>query len=113
MLNLSLPAGTTKYAVAYVCPSNFGLGIFPEPVSEFVIEATVQDGAAFTADCLGAFPLAQEDAATGSVNASAIAGTTQVQVFACAMRHSAAKALAAYAALSCSGAAVGSQGFVC
>lgn len=45
---LTLPAGTTKYAVAYVCPTMFSLG----SGFEFVIEATVQDGSAYSVSCM-------------------------------------------------------------
>jgi len=71
MLNFVLPTGTTKYAIAYVCP------LFND---EFVFEATVQDGTVFTMSCPD-FSTPILGAATGSVNASAIAGTTNVAIF--------------------------------
>ncbi|HXB20624.1 MAG TPA: hypothetical protein VNV88_04535 [Candidatus Solibacter sp.] len=68
-LTLVLPQGTTKYAVAWVCP------LFNE---EFVIEATLQDATAFTAVCRETQPAL--GIATGSANASLIAGATNMRV---------------------------------
>ena len=67
-LSLTLPTGTTKYGIAYVCP------VFND---EFVIEATTQDAMALNVSCPG--PSASTlGLATGSVDASAIAGATNV-----------------------------------
>ena len=60
-LVLSLPSGTTNFAVAYVC------GTFEE-----VLEATTADGASFTEPCWGPFKPPQTGALTGSVDISAI-----------------------------------------
>jgi len=66
-----LPPGTTNYAVAYVCPLN----------SVLVLEASAQDGAEVTLACPLALPFPSGfGAATGSLNASAIAGATMVLV---------------------------------
>ncbi len=73
-LTLSVPNGTTNYAVAYVCPTWQGMG----PVNpENVIEATVADGVAYTVSCYAA---PATGTVTGSANASAIAGTANISV---------------------------------
>ncbi len=68
-VTLTLPEGTARYGIAYVCP--------PPPfdfiasVNEFVIEATVEDGLAFTLSC--SVPARQDRATvTVSVDASGI-----------------------------------------
>jgi hypothetical protein len=69
-LFLTLPSGTTKYGIAYVC-SAFN--------DEFVFEATTQDATVLTLSCPSAASLTL-GAATGSVDASAITGATNVFV---------------------------------
>jgi hypothetical protein len=69
-VNLVLPTGTTKYAIAYVC-AGFS--------DEFIFEATVQDSAALTVSCPG-FGTSNLGMATGSVDASAIPGVTNVDI---------------------------------
>lgn len=67
-LFLTLPTGTTKYGIAYVCSALN---------DEFVFEATTQDATTLTLSCLPAAP-STLGAATGSVDASAITGATNV-----------------------------------
>jgi hypothetical protein len=68
VLSLTLPSGTTRYGIAYVCAA------FND---EFVIEATTQDVMAFTVSCPG--PRSPTlGTATGSVDASAIPGVATV-----------------------------------
>jgi len=74
-LTVMIPSGTQKYAIAYVCPPVPGFG--NTVTSESIIEATIADGSAYTISCLGALPTGT---ATGNVNASAIAGATNVLV---------------------------------
>jgi hypothetical protein len=74
-LTLTLPTGTTKFAVAYVCPPIVLPGLTTN--NEFVVEATMQDGPAFTASCAG-IPAAS--AVSGSVNPSLIPGTSDVRI---------------------------------
>ena len=68
-LVVNLPAGVSRYTLAYVC------SVFPD---EFIIQATKQDGTAFNASCAG---LTNQDLLTGSVDASQIAGATEVDVW--------------------------------
>ncbi|HEY6308129.1 MAG TPA: hypothetical protein VI488_16890 [Candidatus Angelobacter sp.] len=74
-VTLSLPMGTTQYAIAYVCPPVPGFG--NTVTSEFIIEATTQDGTTFTVSCQGS---PSTGSATGSANASLIAGSANVFV---------------------------------
>jgi hypothetical protein len=74
-LSLTVPQGTTKYAIAYVCPGVAGLRNTVN--SEFVIEATTQDPTSFTTSCLGP-PVTSS--VTGSANASLITGATDVKI---------------------------------
>src|SRR5262245_2061271 len=74
-VSLILPPGTTKYAVAYVCPP---VTTIASTISgEFVIEATIQDGTSFTLSCGGPPPTGS---ATGSVDASSVPGANNVLV---------------------------------
>ncbi len=75
-LNLTVPTGTTKYAVAFVCPPVLLQGTLDQ---ENVIEATTSDPTSYTVDCY-ATTAPITGTATGSVNASAIAGANQVLV---------------------------------
>ena len=43
---LSLPSGTTTFGVAYVCPFDYN-----NVVNEFIFEASLSDGAAYTVEC--------------------------------------------------------------
>ena len=74
-LSLALPQGTTTYSIAYVCPTEMGMG----PLNnEYIIQATVQDGTAYSQTC---FNNPTTGSATGSVDASAIAGTATVVIY--------------------------------
>lgn len=77
VLSFSLPAGATNYTVAYVCPPPSPF--FTPSVSESVIEASIQDGTAFTGDCTS-FGLVFSVKAIGTVDARAISGATQVRI---------------------------------
>ncbi|HLW52990.1 MAG TPA: hypothetical protein VKW06_09105 [Candidatus Angelobacter sp.] len=74
-LTVSLPSATAKYAVAYVCPAmTVGSN---NVINESVIEATPADGTAFTISCLGT---PATGTATGSANALAIPGATDILI---------------------------------
>jgi len=73
-LTLTLPSGTTKYAIAYVCPP---VTFFGTLNAESVIEATLQDGTAYSVSC-SAPPTTGH--ATGKVDASLIAGAASVRI---------------------------------
>jgi hypothetical protein len=68
-------SATTKYAIAYLCPPAPGFGNTVS--SETVIEATPQDGTAFTVSCLGS---PTTGTVTGSANASLIPGAVDILV---------------------------------
>lgn len=71
-LTVTLPEGETRYAVAYVCAPN---GVVN---SEFVAQATTQDSAPPIALCSPGLP--PTGSVTGSVDASAIPGTSSVSI---------------------------------
>lgn len=75
-ISLSLPAGTTSYAIAFVCPP-------PSPTStstqEHVIEATTQDSTSLKLSCTVISPPAF-GTATGSLS-STISGTASFEIF--------------------------------
>ncbi len=73
-LTLTLPSGTTRYAIAYVCPP---VTFFGTLNAESVIEATLQDGTAYSVSC-SAPPTTGH--ATGKVDASLIAGAASVRI---------------------------------
>lgn len=75
-LSLSVPNGTTNYAIAYVCPQAAGLGNIV--TTEFVIEASTADGNSFTTTCNQVS--GSTGSATGSVDTSAIAGVANVLI---------------------------------
>jgi hypothetical protein len=74
-LTVTLPSGTTKFSVAYVCPPIVLSTLTVN--NEVIVQATTQDGAAFTASCPN---LPTTGMASGSVDASAIAGATDVWI---------------------------------
>lgn len=81
-ISLTLPSGTTKFAVAYVCPAttlNIGLGQESMTVQQ-VVEATTTDGTSFTRKC----SLTDWTGTTGTlafgVDASAINGASEISV---------------------------------
>ncbi len=75
-LSISVPNGTTNYAIAYACPQAAGLGA--TITAEYVIEASLSDGNTFTASCNEA--AGTTGSATGSVNASGISGVASVLI---------------------------------
>ena len=75
-LSLSIPNGTTKYAIAYVCPEAAGLGNLI--TAEYAIEASTADGNSFTTSCNEVS--GTTGSATGSVDTSAIAGVANVLI---------------------------------
>lgn len=75
-LSLSVPNGTTNYAIAYVCPMAAGLGELV--TAEYVIEASTADGNSFSAGCNEV--AGNTGSATGSVDATAIAGVANVLI---------------------------------
>jgi hypothetical protein len=75
-LSLSIPNGTTKYAIAYACPETAGLGNIV--TAEFVIEASTSDGNSFTTTCSEVS--GSTGSATGSLDTSAIAGVANVLI---------------------------------
>lgn len=72
-LSLSVPQGTSTYSIAYVCP-----GTETAVNSENVIQATTQDATSYTVTCENS---ATMGSATGTVDASAIAGTAYVKIY--------------------------------
>lgn len=75
-LSFTVPSGTTRYAVAYVCPRTVGSQTI---TAEFVIQATVQDGTSLSPACPrsgGGAP----SSATVAVDATAISGATEVVI---------------------------------
>jgi hypothetical protein len=75
-LTLTIPNGTTNYAVAYVCPQAAGLGDIV--TAENVIEASVSDGNSFSTSCNLAS--GNTGTATGSIDTSALAGVSDVLI---------------------------------
>jgi hypothetical protein len=77
-LSFVLPAGTTNYTLAYVCTSTNGA-----LTEEFVLEASIQDSSSINRACPldGNVPLPTLGAATGNIDATAIAGAASVSVF--------------------------------
>ena len=73
-LSLSIPSGTTDYAVAYMCE------LSSTPNVEYVFEGSTADGSGILLPCLGPFPQTATATLTGSVDASAIAGASLVSV---------------------------------
>jgi hypothetical protein len=72
-VSFTLPAGDSKYAIAFVCPPVMAQGTLNP---EFVIEATTQDTTSFTANCLGSPTLGT---VTGSANSS-LSGTSDIRI---------------------------------
>ena len=68
-LALSIPSGTTSFAVAYVC------GMYEE-----VLEATTADGTIFTEPCWGPWSPPQMGTLTGNIDVSAIPGANVVNL---------------------------------
>jgi hypothetical protein len=79
-VTLTVPAGTTRFAVAYACQTITGSGSSQNTFTfQNVIEASTLDGTSFSQSC-GASPISLTGALTGAVDASAIAGANYVAV---------------------------------
>jgi len=79
-LSLSIPSGTSNFAVAFVCTLTLnGLAQIPE---QFVFEASTADGSTFTLPCPAPLPSGQTGTLTGSVDFSGIPGATAVNIVA-------------------------------
>ena len=72
-VSFTVPSGTSKYAIAFVCPPVTTMGTLNP---EFVIEATTQDTTSFNANCLGSPSLAT---VTGSASSS-LSGTASIRI---------------------------------
>ncbi len=82
-LSLSVPNGTKNFAVAYVCPSFDPGGGNVVRNFEFLYEASTDDGTSFSPTPCPHFAAAdQPGTLTGSVDASAIPGVTEVRLYA-------------------------------
>jgi hypothetical protein len=79
-LTMSVPEGTTNFAVAYVCPG-YSDGYFVE-FEEIVVEASTKDGTSFSENCPTNFSPGAAGTLTGSVDASAISGASLLNVIA-------------------------------
>lgn len=80
-LSLSIPSGTSDFAVAYVCPVfNPGPGS-PTSTYQYVVETSTADGTSFTPPACVHFPSADPSGTlTGTVDASAIAGASAITI---------------------------------
>jgi hypothetical protein len=76
ILTLSLPSGTTKFAVAFVCSPPQTI---PTPF-QYVIEADTADGTSFNDSCSSNQPIGQTGTLTGNVDASAISGVAGIEI---------------------------------
>lgn len=77
-VSLSVPSGTTKFAVAYVCPA---VTVSSNQITyQTVVEATISDGTAYTYSCKVADHAGTTGSLTMSVDASAIADATEVSI---------------------------------
>jgi len=83
-LTLSVPFGTSNFAVAYACPATTTnlSGTVYSSVTENVLEASTADGMSFNLSCAEASNPANPGILTGSVDATAIAGADYVGVMA-------------------------------
>lgn len=73
-LTLSVPSGTTSFAVAYVCSApSF-------PTIESIFEATIADGTSFILPCLAPSLSQSTGVLSGNVDASAIPGADQLNI---------------------------------
>ena len=82
-MTLTIPNGSPDYAVAYICPAwpimagGMQVGQFLE---QFVLQQNIADGSSFTRSCPQTPALPQTGTLTGNVDASAIAGSTLLNV---------------------------------
>ncbi|HTW78808.1 MAG TPA: hypothetical protein VME23_04590 [Terracidiphilus sp.] len=81
-LSLSIPHGTTNFAVAYVCQivPNSVNGYQATVTDQVVIEASTLDGTLFSRDCASGTSSATTGTLTGSVDASAIPGANYLGI---------------------------------
>jgi len=79
---MSLPKGTTKFAVAFVCPTTtFIIGLAQNQLStQTVEEATLSEGTSYSFSCAPADSKGTTGSLSFTVDASAIAGATGVSV---------------------------------
>jgi hypothetical protein len=82
-LTLSLPSGTTNFAVAFACPAVTLTtnSLYQEAIEE-VFEASTLDGTSFTEPCPTAPSTGATGTLTGSVDASAISGASSLEILA-------------------------------
>jgi hypothetical protein len=73
-LTLSIPSGTTDFAVAYVCPAPFVLAV------EHIYEATLTDGTSFTLPCVVPEDRGPTGALTGNVDIAALPEANQLSL---------------------------------
>ena len=83
-VTLTLPSGTTTFAVAYVCPPASLTNPLFQETSEYVDEATTLDGTSFSRSCPAAANTGSGSFTTGTltgvVDASAIPGSSFLNV---------------------------------
>ena len=79
-LTLSLPSGTTNFAVAYVCPP-VTVTSYQETVQS-VVEGSTLDGTSFSVSCSTGASAGATGTLTYSVDASAISGASYVDLIA-------------------------------
>ena len=77
-LTLSIPSGTTDFAVAYLCTST------SFPTFERIFEATIADGTSFSLSCVSPANPASPGTLTGNVDASAISQANLLEIAASA-----------------------------
>jgi hypothetical protein len=73
-LTLSIPSGTTTFAVAYVCTAQ------SFPTYEDVFEASTADGTSFTVPCPAPLPSTPMGTLTGNVDISGIPGANEANI---------------------------------
>lgn len=79
-VTISVPEGTTDFAVAYLCPSYTASGVTFQ--RQFVFEASVEDGTAFDGSCINPATIQPPTGTlSGTVDATAIPGTNLVWLF--------------------------------
>jgi hypothetical protein len=82
-LSLSLPSGTTNFAVAYVCPPvTVNASQTYQRTDQRVVEASTVDGTSYSVSCSTASSAGATGTLTGSVDASAISGASYTSILA-------------------------------
>ncbi|MGA9069215.1 MAG: hypothetical protein WB424_03100 [Terracidiphilus sp.] len=79
-LTLSIPEGTTNFAVAYVCPG-YSDGNY-QVTEEIVVEASTLDGTSYSESCSTTSSPGATGTLTGNVDASAISGVNEIGILA-------------------------------